>query len=126
MDFLFELLVNLAFQALGEIIVSMFPKLAKRFFTETDPIKIIKVFFYFIFGALMGKISLFIHPYTFIHNPTLKIIVLLLSPLITGYAMHLVGKWRIKHNKEGVIIERFSYGFALAFGISLVRYIWAI
>ena len=80
---------------------------------------------YLLFGAVAGGLSLLVFEDSFITHPALRVANLVLAPVLAGYAMALIGKARNKRGKEPLRLERFAYGFLFAFGISLVRFLWA-
>ncbi|MDQ8181967.1 hypothetical protein [Pelagicoccus sp. SDUM812005] len=80
---------------------------------------------YFLFGCLAGGLSLLIFEGSFISDPRLKIANLILAPLVAGLAMAWIGKRRRRGGKDSVRIERFCYGFLFAFGVALIRFVWA-
>ena len=47
---------------------------------------------------------------------------LILSPLITGSVMSLIGSSVRRHGKKPTRIESFGYGFAFALGMAAVRF----
>jgi hypothetical protein len=50
---------------------------------------------------------------------------LLISPVIAGLLMALVGSTLRKRGKKVVRLESFGYGFAFAFGMAFIRLIFA-
>ena len=72
----------------------------------------------------MGGISLLFAPYPLFHPSRVHGISLVASPVLTGLGMSLVGASRQKRSKRVVQLESFSYGFAFAFGMALVRFLF--
>jgi hypothetical protein len=80
---------------------------------------------YVLLGASAGGVSLLVLPHPLVHPSRLHGINLLVSPLVTGLAMSLIGSIVGRQGKKVTQIESFGYGFAFAFGIALVRYLFA-
>ena len=51
--------------------------------------------------------------------PTERVVV---SPILAGLGMSLMGSALRKRNKKAMQIESFGYGFAFALGMALVRF----
>src|SRR5437016_5143010 len=77
---------------------------------------------YTLLGALAGGLSLFIFPHPLVHPSRLHGINLLVSPVVTGLVMSLIGSILSRQGKKVVQIESFRYGFAFALGMALIRY----
>jgi hypothetical protein len=80
---------------------------------------------YFFLGASAGGLSLIIFPHALVHSSRLHGINLLVSPIATGVAMFLVGAMLSRRGKAVTRIEGFGFGFAVALGVALVRYLFA-
>jgi hypothetical protein len=48
-----------------------------------------------------------------------------ISPVLAGLGMSMVGSTLRKRNRKAMQIESFGYGFAFAFGMALVRFFFA-
>jgi hypothetical protein len=128
MEFLFELLfeligeflLSLVFEALAEAGFHSFAKKARK---PRSPI--LSGFGYLLWGAIAGGLSLLIFPTSFVHSQSMKIANLIITPIILGAAMMLIGKIRKKRGQQNVALDKFTYGFLFALGMSLVRFIWA-
>jgi hypothetical protein len=79
---------------------------------------------YALLGALSGGSSLLVFPHPLVHPSRLHGINLLASPTTTGLAMSLIGSSLSRQDKKVTRIESFGYGFAFAFGIVLIRYLF--
>lgn len=80
---------------------------------------------YTVLGVAAGGLSLIPFPDRFVHTSRIHGISLLVGPLITGSLMSLTGFLLRQRGKTVVQIESFSYGFAFAFGMALVRFLFA-
>ncbi len=80
---------------------------------------------YLGWGALAGALSLWILPQHFIRTPWLGIANLFLTPLLVGFMMAKLEALRRNCQQELIHLDSFAYGFCFAFGMALVRHIWA-
>jgi hypothetical protein len=91
--------------------------------TERNPI--VAAIGYFITGAAIGGISLILFPNSLIPSQ-LKLPNLIITPIIIGILMGLLGKWRLRKGQEIIRIDRFFYGFIFALSMAFIRYKWVI
>jgi hypothetical protein len=68
-------------------------------------------------------LCLLILPHPLAHSSKFHGISLLLSPVITGLVMGLIGRIVRRRGKIPVQIESFAYGFTFAFAFSLIRFL---
>jgi hypothetical protein len=78
-----------------------------------------------ILGTGSGELSLFVFPHPLIHPLRMHGVSLLISPLITGLAMSLIGQQRRRRGKPIVAVESFAYGFTFALAMATVRFVFA-
>lgn len=78
-----------------------------------------------IWGAIAGGISLLLLPHGLIEDPALRVVNLVVTPVIVGAAMMVVGHLREKHGKQVLRIDRFGFAYAFALSMALVRFVWA-
>jgi hypothetical protein len=117
-----EFLVELAVTALMDLVLRAIAKIFETFHLVNPVLASIT---YVLLGALAGGLSLLIFPHPLVRPSRLHGINLLVSPLVTGLAMSLIGSILSRQGKKVTRIESFGYGFALAFGIALIRYLFA-
>jgi hypothetical protein len=129
-EFLLELLLELIGEFLLELAITALVDLALRAiakvfetFRLVNPV--LASIIYVLLGALAGGLSLLIFPHPLVHPSRLHGINLLVSPVVTGLAMSQIGSILRCQGKKVTRVESFGYGFALAFGIALVRYFFA-
>ena len=127
MEFIFEALFQFLGELLLQIVVQLFVEwgfrsLADIFQRRTDPV--LAVISLALWGFLAGGISLLLLP-AFIHDPTLRIVNLIVTPVALGLVMMLVGKFRLKLGQNLIRLDQFGYAFVFAFAMALVRFIWA-
>ena len=80
---------------------------------------------YFLVGVLVGVLTVAFYPHHFFHRSPVPGLSLVASPVITGVVLSWTGSMRRSWGKEPAEIESFSYGFFFAFGIGLLRFLFA-
>jgi hypothetical protein len=78
-----------------------------------------------LMGLSAGLLSIPIFPHHLLHPAKVHGINLLVSPVLTGLMLSWTGSALRKREKETTPIERFGYGFIFAFGIALMRLLFA-
>ncbi|WP_404370624.1 hypothetical protein AB5I39_02315 [Sphingomonas sp. MMS24-J45] len=121
LQFLGEVVLQIVIECLSEAGLHMFAEAS-----EKPPNAFVSVLLYTIFGTIAGALSLLILPHPFITNLALREANVLITPLIAGGAMMLVGRWRDKKGQERFGIDRFGYAFVFALSMALIRFNWAI
>ncbi len=76
---------------------------------------------YALLGLFAGAVSVLLLPHPLFHPSRIRGVSLLISPLVTGALMAIVGSMLRRHERETVRIESFAYGSIFAFGMALVR-----
>jgi hypothetical protein len=76
---------------------------------------------YAILGALAGLASVLVVP-ALLAAPHLRIANLVVTPILAGASMCLVGAWRLRREQELVRLDRFAYGYLFALAMALVRF----
>ncbi len=80
---------------------------------------------YFLLGNIVGAISLVFFDHARLHKPEWRMLNLFLTPVLAGLSMMVVGAIRRRKGQELVRLDRFGYGFLFAFGMALVRFLFA-
>jgi predicted tellurium resistance membrane protein TerC len=80
---------------------------------------------YVFLGGVAGGLSLLVFPHRLVHPSRVPGLSVIISPVLAGLGMSLVGSTLRKRNKKAMQIESFGYGFAFAFGMALVRFFFA-
>jgi hypothetical protein len=83
---------------------------------------------YALLGASAGALSLLVLPHPLIHRQhpiPFHGISLVISPLVAGVVLSLVGNILRRLGKRVTPLETFGYGFAFAVGMALVRFLFA-
>jgi len=78
---------------------------------------------YAFFGGVAGGLSLLFFPHPLVHPSRVPGLSVIISPVLAGLGMSLVGSTLRKRNKKAMQIESFSYGFAFAFGMAIIRFL---
>jgi peptidoglycan/LPS O-acetylase OafA/YrhL len=76
---------------------------------------------YALLGVFAGAVSVFLLPHPLFHPARIRGVSLLISPLLTGALMAIIGSMLRRHDRETVRIESFACGAIFAFGMALVR-----
>jgi hypothetical protein len=77
---------------------------------------------YVVLGGVVGGLSLLLFPHPLVHPSRFPGLSVVISPILAGLGMSLVGSALRKRNKKATQIESFGYGFAFAFGMALIRF----
>lgn len=123
---LMELFLEVFFELVGAALLDIASRaLAKVFDEKVSSPAVASFFGYGLLGVLIGAYSVIIFPHPLVHPSRIRGISVLVSPVIAGVAMSLIGSTLRKRDKKVVQIESFGYGFAFAFGMAAVRFFFA-
>lgn len=111
-----ELLPQFLFEVLAEVGLHTFRR-------ENSVGAVIAGVGYFVFGAVLGAVSLLIFRESLISGDTLRVLNLVITPAAVGTIMAFIGRFRAKRGKSVVGIERFFFGWVFAFSFALVRFL---
>ncbi len=122
-----ELVLEIFFEAAFEFAADFLGALILRGITEvfnTSEFKnpLVASIGYVFLGGLAGGLSLLFFPHPLVHPSKIPGLSVVISPILAGFGMSLVGSTLRKRNKNAMQIESFGYGFAFAFGMALVRF----
>lgn len=124
LEILFELLAELLFQVLGEVLVELgLQSLAQPF--RKQPNVWLAVLGYALLGALLGALSLWLFPSHFTREGWPRLANLVFTPVIAGFAMTLLGRWRARRGDTVLRIDRFACGYLFALTVAVVRFNFA-
>ena len=131
MEFLFELFCELVLQVIGELFVQLLFESVVRLGSVRFSIPLRRqihpvtaLFGFLALGMLVGVITLWPFPNSFITDHMLRIANLLITPLAAGGFTVLVGARRRKRGKVLLRIDRFKYAYAFAAGMALMRFVF--
>lgn len=123
---LWQVLGEVFLQTVGEIIVEIVVHGMRETFRRPKPLAPwLAVIGYLAWGTILGALSVWLFQDHFIQPQGLRIANLLLTPIVAGLTMAKLGAWRRSREQEPIRLDSFAYGFSFAFGMALVRYIWA-
>ena len=113
------------FQVVVEAIVALVVRSVRNVLEESNAINpFLAGVGYFVLGIAFGIASLRVYPHPLFHPSKLHGISLVISPVITGFVMSQVGTVLRRKGKQAVRIESFGYGFTLAVGLAIIRFIY--
>ncbi len=126
LEIIVEVLLDAALEFAAESIVASIGRgLAKISSESAFENPIVAAVGYVLLGGLAGALSLIFFSHPLVHRSRIPGLSMILSPLLTGLGMSLVGSTLRKRNKRAMRIESFGYGFAFALGMSAVRFFLA-
>ncbi len=126
MEFIFEIL----FQFLGEVLLQVgfellfelgLHGLGDTFKKPRNPV--LSTIGFILWGAMAGGISLLVFPTSPISNIAFRRANLIVTPLIAGGAMMLIGRLRDRKGSGLVKLDRFGYAFIFALSMAVTRYV---
>ncbi len=124
LEFLFELIGELLLQIVLEILVELGIHSLKEPF-QRAPNPWLAAPAYLLFGAAAGGLSLLVFHHHLVSAPALRIANLLITPLLAGLFMSVLGAWRSRRGQAVLRIDRFTYGYLFALGLAAVRFWFA-
>lgn len=125
MEFIFELLFEIfgefilqfLFEALSEVGLHLLPSGSRK---PRSPA--LAVAGYAVLGAMCGGLSLWIVPEFFVKSHAGRVVSLVATPVLAGFAMALMGAWRRRRGDELLRLDRFAYGYVFALAMAAVRF----
>jgi len=123
LEFFFEAAFEFAAELLGSLI---WRGVAAVFDTTEFKHPALACIGYVFLGGVVGGLSLLLFPHPLVHPSRVPGLSVVISPILAGLGMSLVGSTLRKRNKKAMQIESFGYGFAFAFGMALVRFFFTL
>ncbi len=80
---------------------------------------------YATLGAVVGAVSLWPFPHSFLGPYPARLANLIVTPVIAGALMSFIGGRRQLKGEPLIRLDRFAYGVVFAFAMSVVRFLWA-
>lgn len=124
LEVLIEIVVEIFVQVIGELLVELgvrgFGKLTSG--RKSNPV--VAAIGYVLLGLGLGALSVWLWPQALMADD-LRVINLIVSPLLAGGMMALVGLIVRRRGKNTIRLESFFYGWLFAFSMSLVRFLVA-
>ena len=127
-EFLFEAFLELIAAAILDLASRALLGLFKGVAEAVKDNRVLLSIGYAVLGTLAGMLSLFVLPHPLIHrdHPTrFHGISLLVSPIVAGLVLSSFGGILRRLGKRVTPVETFGYGFAFAFGMALIRFVFA-
>jgi hypothetical protein len=126
LEIFLEILLEAAFEFAAEFVGALVWRgLAAVFDTSEFRNPVLACVGYLFLGGVAGGLSLLFFPHPLFHPSRIPGLSVVLSPVLAGLGMRMVGAALRKRNKKAMQIESFGYGFAFAFGMALVRFLFA-
>jgi hypothetical protein len=128
MEFIFEIALQFLGELLLQVVFEFLAEIGFRSLEDTfkEPKNaVLSTIGFVLWGAIAGGISLLILPKSPISSLVFRKINLIMTPLIAGGIMVVLGHMRSKKGQDLVRIDRFGYAFVFAFSMAIVRYFWA-
>lgn len=80
---------------------------------------------YLLLGALFGGLSLWLLPHPLTRDGWPRLANLVITPVLAGLAMTLLGLWRARRGDPVLRIDRFACGYLFALAVAVVRFNFA-
>lgn len=126
LEIVFEILIQGGAELIAEVVTHKTRKRRRARGIEPKPMKpVVTGLLWLAGGALMGAGSLLFFPHSFIHSESLRIANLIVTPLVLGALMALLGRKRLANGEEIVPIDKFSNAALFALGMAAVRFFFA-
>jgi len=119
---LLEALLEYLFAAIADLLVRAFGEVFSERRLQNSWLAHVG---YALFGTLFGALSLASFPRHLVHSAKIPGISLLVSPLLVGLMMWATGAFLRGREKRVMQLENFGCGFAFAFGMAAVRFLFA-
>jgi hypothetical protein len=124
LEIILELLLELIFQVFGELLVELgLHSLAEPF--RREPNIWVAVLGYLLLGGVVGALSVWLVPQHLTRDGWPRLANLVVTPVIAGFAMTLLGLWRARRGDPVLRIDRFACGYLFALTVAVVRYNFA-
>jgi hypothetical protein len=117
-----EILLEAFSELVGAALLDIGSRALGKVFDPAISSRAVAFFAYGLVGAFTGAYSVIVFPHPLVHPSRIHGISLLVSPVIAGLVMSLVGSMLRMRDKKVVRIESFGYGFTFAFGMAAVRF----
>jgi len=123
MDFLLELLFELVFEIGGEFLIELGFGGVKEAFGRKNHHPVVATLGYLVLGGMLGGLSLLVWPERVVRQGPVPGLSLIIGPVVSGLAMHLLGEFRRAQGHSPTNLATFPGGAAFAFGCALARFV---
>ena len=125
LEMLLEIFAEALFEFAAEFVGALILRgLADVFDTSEFKNSLLACVGYVFLGSVTGCLSLLVFPHPLFHPSRIPGLSVVISPVLAGLGMWMVGIGFRKRNKKAMQIESFGYGFAFAFGMAIVRFLF--
>jgi len=127
LEIIFEIILGTILEAtlqvVGQVLIEIgCYSLGETLQTKKERNQYITALGYTLWGAILGGLSLWAFPNSFIDRPEYRILNLFITPIVAGLAMALIGRRRRKRGQDRIKLDSFSYGALFALSTALVRF----
>jgi hypothetical protein len=124
-EIIFGIIGEILLQSVGQVLFELgFYSLVDTLQRKKDRNPFITGVEYFLWGGILGGLSLLVFPESLISKPEYRILNLIFVPIAAGYAMAKIGAWRRNKGQDLLRLDTFFYGALFGFSTALVRFIW--
>jgi hypothetical protein len=124
-EFLIELVVELLFQGLGELVVEGVARLFGAPFGRRDRNHpVVAGIGLLLMGAALGEASSWVWPHRIVGPGPYPGLSLLVSPVVNGLLADALGTWRERHGRSRSYLATFWGGALFAFGMAGARFLF--
>jgi hypothetical protein len=125
MEFIFEVVFEILFELIIELLAAVgLRKSPKSEAKASHPL--IMFFVYPCFGALVGYASLWVFPQLFIKTYPLQLLGVIVTPVLVGLVMSLIGTWRKGRGTAVILLDSFPFAYVFALGVAVTRLYFAV
>jgi hypothetical protein len=128
---MFEFIFELLFEVIGELVLNLIFSFLGEIFGHTfsrnrEPFHpVLAALGYALVGAACGRLTLIFFPQAVLVSHATQLANLVITPVLAGGAMALLGAWRTKRGQDKVRLDKFSYGYVFALAFGFIRYWFA-
>jgi hypothetical protein len=123
-EFIVQIIGEFIIQLIGEALFALgYRSLSEPFSKQPNPW--LAALGFGLFGTILGGISLLVLPSNLTHIGMPRVANLVVTPLLVGLCMSIIGGWRAKRGGLVLPIDRFWYGYLFALTVALIRFRFA-
>lgn len=119
------LLLQVLLEIFGEVLLELGFSGLKELFGRENRDPVLATIGYWILGAVMGGLSLLMWPQRLVRPGPIPGLSLVVGPVAVGFAMDAWGRYRRSSGHQTTNLATLYGGGAFAFGLALVRLVWA-